>query len=108
METQSWFAQNAGWIITLAVLLLSGIIWAVRQEAMLRGVKEAVEEICEKHAELEIQFQTHTKDSSSHVNHLYMRGLEQRIDRSDQAMEKNFERAFAKIDKLGDEIRRHV
>lgn len=108
METQSWFALNAGWLITLAVLLLSGIVWAVRQESLLKGVKETVEEVCDRHEELEASFQEHTKDSTAHVNHLYMRGLEQRIDRSDLAMEKNFERAFAKIDKLADEVRRHV
>ena len=103
---RGWFESNVAWIISLAVLTGSGIIWAVRQEGRLNQVMAQLEKMDKDQSGLLQAFNDHVRDTDMHVNHLYMRGMEQKIDKLETSVEKlqgtmdKFDQSFAKMDEL--------
>lgn len=106
-DAPSWFSDNAGWLLTLFTLLIAGIVWAVRQEGLIKQLMAQIDELKKAHGKLDDDFYGHAADQSAHVNHLYMRSLENRIeavdkklDRFEVTMNDQFKQSMSKMDEI--------
>ena len=95
-----WIENNLFSILSLLITIISLIVWLVRLEGRLNITSKEVEDMRDTLAAHDHDMRLHVTDADRHVNHMHLRGMEQRINQVDHRIDKMETTMSGRMDKI--------
>lgn len=110
-EFGEFILRNIFQIISLLIIIIGGIVAFTKLQSSVENLKEKQKEMTTEFQNFESDVKTltnrmsaHEKDTDSHVNHLHMRSIDDRLKKLEGNVEKGFEKLGDKFDSFVEKV----